>query len=522
MSRNIYLVGFMASGKTTLGKQLAQALKRKFVDMDQVLEAQFRKPIREVFASPGEEAFRHAESSLLKKLARQDRLVVATGGGVPERGENRHLMRSSGQIVHLDASLSSSMERLNEVDKATRPLWKDEQSVKKLFDQRRSLYQQCDVTVDVDRRSLDESARAIVDAFVDEQRFTVRMGETSCPVISTYFAAEVLPGLVGDRRTAVLTDRTVARLHLDRFRAAMGPSLEIVIPAGERSKSLSSAQLVFERLIEHRFDRDDLLVALGGGVITDLGAYVASTYKRGMDFALVSTTLVGCVDAAVGGKTAINLGQAKNVIGTFSVPTAVVLDVASLTTLGRNRLSEGLVEAYKTGLVASHELAELIDVESGTLMAGDVPMLAQVVARSARTKGHVVSGDFREHGLRRILNFGHTFGHAVEGWHGFKISHAQAVALGMRVATQISRVRGLITDKLVERIFSTLQRISPRQVVTPPIDEAWEIMKHDKKIRGGRLVFVLLEGVGQPVCVENVSKEEVAGALRSIEERHGG
>ena len=522
MSRNIYLVGFMASGKTTVGKLLAEALKRKFVDMDLLLEERFGKPISEVFADPGEKAFRDAESSLLTQLARRDRLVVATGGGVPERGENRQVMRSSGKIVHLDAGLSSCMARLNDVDRASRPLWSDEPSLKKLFDQRRNLYQQCDVTVDVDRRNAEETARAIVGTFVGEQRFTVRMGETPCPVIATYSAAEALDSLVGGRRTALLTDRTVARLHLDRFRAMLGPSLEIVIPPGERSKSLSSARLVFERLIEHRFDKDDLLIALGGGVVTDLGAYAASTYKRGMDFALVSTTLVGCVDAAVGGKTAINLGQAKNVIGSFSVPNAVVLDVASLRTLGRNRLSEGLVEAYKTGLVASHELAELIDSESEALTAGDLPLLAEVVAQSSRTKGHVVSSDFREHGLRRILNFGHTFGHAVEGWHRFKISHGQAVALGMRVATRISRVRGLITDKLVERIFSTLQHISPRHVVAPPIDEAWEIMKHDKKIRGGQLVFVLLEAVGQPVCVDNVSKEEVAEALRSLEERHSG
>lgn len=237
-----------------------------------------------------------------------------------------------------------------------------------------------------------------------------------------------------------------------------------------------------------------------------------------MDFALVSTTLVGCVDAAIGGKAAVNVGSVKNVVGSFSTPRAVVLDITALRTLGPRQRSEGLVEAYKTGLVASPELAELIEQHAAALMKGDLALLAQVGQLSARAKADVVSRDFRESGLRRILNFGHTFGHAVESHHHFRVSHGRAVALGMRVAAEISRARALISSDAVVSINSTLGVIAPYAVEMPPLDEAWKIMQQDKKIRRGKIVFVLLEELGRAICVEDLSKAELAAAIRRVKE----
>ncbi len=522
MSKNIYLTGFMGSGKTTVGKLLARSLKRKFIDMDHMLEKQFRMSIPRVFATKGEEEFRTRENLLLSSLSAREHLVVATGGGVPEKRDNRELMRRSGKTIYLDADLQLCMARLNLADRNSRPMWQDGEALKDLFSRRKTLYRECDLTVHVDKRSPEETSEAIISELLQEHRFSARLGDAECPVIATSQAPEALAELVRGRRVALVTDRNVARIHLNRFRRVLDDPVEIIIQPGERSKTLNSARRIYETLLTRRFDRDDILVAVGGGVVTDLGAFAAATFKRGMDLALVSTTLLGCVDAAVGGKAAVNLGPAKNVVGCFSTPTLVILDMLSLSTLNRKQVSEGLVEAYKTGLVALPDLAELIQLETKRLRARDLPLLAEVAALSAEAKADVVAEDFREAGKRRILNFGHTFGHAAESFHRFKISHGQAVALGMRVATRLSRARGFISEQTAASIESTLRLISPYRVKCPPLEESWEIMRHDKKIRGGRIVFVLLKAIARAVCVDDVSREELAAVLSRIEEESDG
>ncbi len=358
-------------------------------------------------------------------------------------------------------------------------------------------------------------------------RLTTRLGRNNCPVIVTEHGPRRLRSQLtplARRRVALLTDRNVADLHLERYRTILPECVEIVVPPGERSKSLPSARRIYQTLLENHFGRDDLLVALGGGVVTDLGAYVASTYKRGMECCLVSTTLLGCVDAAIGGKSGVNLGRAKNAVGCFCVPRAVILDIVALDSLPRRRLSEGLVEAYKTGLVFAPRLAGLIQREASSLLAGhrprgrqlDRPLLTEVVAMAARAKSAVVARDFRESGLRRILNLGHTYGHALEGCHGYRLSHGRAVAQGLQVALQLSRARGLLPERDADRLEATLRQISPYKSVWPPLDQIWEVMLNDKKIKGGKLVFVLLTGVGKAVCVEDVTRRELARILAKI------
>ncbi|MEJ2718614.1 MAG: 3-dehydroquinate synthase [Deltaproteobacteria bacterium] len=519
---NIYLTGFMGAGKSTVGQLLAKSMRRTFVDMDAVLEREFKMSIPEVFATVGEEEFRSRENALLKKLGNRTRLVVATGGGVPENGRNRAIMRQSGKTVYLDADLQSCMSRLNSGDRASRPLWREGRKLEELFRRRAELYAACDVRVHVDEKRPEEITNAIIARLFEDEKFSATLGEAECPVIVTCDAPAALSRFVRGRRVALITDRTVSRIHGSRFRDLLDDPVEIVVQPGERSKTLSTARRIFEKLHDQRFERDDMVVALGGGVVTDLAAFVASTYKRGMHIALVSTTLLGCVDAAVGGKTAVNLGSTKNVIGTFNIPAAVILDIFSLGTLHRKQISEGLVEAYKTGLVASPTLASLIERETRNLRSGDLQLLAEVASLSARSKAHVVAQDFREAGRRRILNFGHTFGHAVEAFHRFRISHGQSVALGMIAATRLSEARGLLSSDAAERIISTTREISPYDVAPPPPDEAWEQMRHDKKIKGGKMVFVLIEGIGQAVCVDDVSRQEVAAAFRRIEEKSDG
>ncbi|MCX5873996.1 MAG: 3-dehydroquinate synthase, partial [Deltaproteobacteria bacterium] len=246
-------------------------------------------------------------------------------------------------------------------------------------------------------------------------------------------------------------------------------------------------------------------------------AFVASTYKRGIPFVLVSTSLVGCVDAAIGGKAAVDLNNVKNPVGCFAAPEAVILDLRALSTLPASCVSEGLVEAYKTGLVANPELAALIETNMGALLRRDLLLLGQVVRLSASAKAEIVGKDFRESGLRRILNFGHTFGHAVESFNNYRISHGTAVAAGMIIAMALSENRGMISSEKASGIQSILRNLVRGPVRMPTADDAWMIMMNDKKNRDGRVNFVLLSGIGSSVCVDDVQPKELTRAISSIE-----
>ncbi len=522
MTGNIYLVGFMGAGKSTVGRLLAQKLNRRFVDMDEALVKRFGAPIHQVFAEKGEPAFRSAESALLRKIARKALLVVAAGGGVVMEQGNLELMKSSGTLVHLAVRLETSAARIDDAEKAIRPMWKDPQAAAELYERRKPVYDRSDFVLKSDDVAPEEIAGAIVSRLAGDEHFSVNMGGAERSVICTWNAPETLAPHGNGRRTVILTDRIVSRLHKERFLKVLPHASVIELPAGERTKTLDGARRVYRALLNGRYERGDLLVALGGGVITDMGGFVSSTYKRGMHFIPVSTTLLGCVDAAVGGKTAVNLGEAKNVVGTFTVPEAVILDFAALRTLGQKQVREGLVEAYKTGLVASVPLARLVSEHVKELLAGDQLLLARAAAMSAGAKAEVVSGDFREAGRRRILNLGHTYGHAYEGFHRFRVTHGNGVAVGMEVAVRISEQRKLVTKEFADSVAGVIRLLSPRRAPLPSAAEAWNIMMHDKKVVGGKVVFVLPEGEGQSICVDDVTPAELETAVEKVrEEFHG-
>ncbi|MGI5923040.1 MAG: bifunctional shikimate kinase/3-dehydroquinate synthase [Lentisphaeria bacterium] len=494
---NIYLTGFMGCGKSTLGKVLAAHLRRHFVDMDAMIVKAIGMSIDQFFQLHGEKAFRQREHELLRRLARHDRLVVATGGGVPCNAANRELMQASGNIIYLDMPLASIRDRLSAAEIATRPKWQtDDGELQKLFARRRRHYRRDSIAIDGELNLADKIAIIQRKLFPPKQ-CPVNLNGVTHTLTATFTPEIALQQWLAARpeaysRIVFLCDNNSADLHAERYRQRFPQALFISVRAGETSKSLRRAESIYKQLLEAKIGRDALLVALGGGVVTDLGAFVAATFKRGIDCVLVSTTLLGCVDASVGGKAAVNLGDWKNQVGLFTRPQAVFLDCGSFWTLPGTAIRDGLIEAYKTGIALDRDFMVWIEEQLPILLSGDSVLLAHTAFQSAFLKAAVVKEDFLEHGLRRVLNLGHTYGHAAETWNHCRVSHGRSVAAGLLVAMHISRQRRLISEAWAAPRRALLKQLIGQPFALPNAEQAWPIMANDKKNRDGKVLFVLM------------------------------
>lgn len=331
-------------------------------------------------------------------------------------------------------------------------------------------------------------------------------------------AASLLPA-AAYANVVLISDRTVDDLYGDRAQAALAPLgrvLRMPVAAGEDSKSLGVALPLLEQMAALRVRRQDLVVTLGGGVVSDLGGFVASIYQRGIDVIHLPTTLLGQVDAAIGGKTGVNLQAGKNLVGTFAQPRAVIADVGLLKTLPPRQFSSGLAEVIKYGLCYEQSILQTITERTAGVQACDPQVLEDMVGLSASIKARVVSQDEQDLGARNILNYGHTFGHALEAAGGYGTwLHGEAISVGMMFAAHIAHQMGILSDQGVSRHREALEAVGlpvtagfdPRQV-----ESAWSI---DKKFRDGQR-WVLLEGIGNPVLRCDVRPEHLQAALRKV------
>ncbi len=355
------------------------------------------------------------------------------------------------------------------------------------------------------------------------RELTVALDERSYPVlIGAGGIAAGWPALVElatGRQVAVITNDVVAPLYAARLERWLRPAsadyLEIVLRDGEDRKDWSSLQQVFDRLLESRFDRRCLVVALGGGVIGDLAGFAAAVYQRGVEFVQVPTTLLAQVDSSVGGKTGINHPAGKNMIGAFHQPRLVLIDVSVLRTLPPREVSAGLAEMLKHGAIRDGDYLSGLERDNARLLACEAQALELAIARSCEIKAEVVAADEREGGLRAILNFGHTFGHAIEAGLGYgKWLHGEAVGAGMVMAADLSRRLGMLEPASVERLRAAIA--AARLPVAGPAWDAGryvELMAVDKKAEQGTPKFVLLEALGRAV-VRRVPEAELRATLR--------
>lgn len=514
--RNIVLIGFMGTGKSAVGQVLARRLGWTFVDTDRRVEARERATVAQVFARRGEPYFRNVEARVIADVARRWDAVIATGGGAVLRPENMQRLREHGWIVSLTAPVDVLLKRLED---GHRPLLRPAPhggglggdvrgSVVRLLDERRPLYRDADLMIDVSVASPERIADAVIAFLSRRERRTipVRLAGRTYPVhvgegISALLGADLLE-LGAGRRVALLTHRSVLRVAGKRLhtvlRAAGFDVTVLEVPSGEQAKSLAVAGALFTRLARARFDRSGTLVALGGGVIGDLGGFVASMYMRGIRLVHAPTTLLAMVDSSIGGKTGVNHARVKNLIGAFYQPAEVVADVRMLATLSDRELLSGLAEAVKTAVIGDRDLFELLEQQLPAVLRRDRDVLVEVITRCAGFKARIVEADETERAERQILNYGHTIGHAVEAAAGFRrLTHGEAVAIGMALEARLAQRLGLADAATVERQNALLARAGLPVKLGPVNRRAVaRAIALDKKVADGVLRWPLLVGIG--------------------------
>lgn len=322
---------------------------------------------------------------------------------------------------------------------------------------------------------------------------------------------EKVDQLSDGRRMVILTDENVFRYHGANFPLA---SEVIVVPAGEQSKNLDHVARLYERLIDAELDRTSLIVGIGGGVVTDLAGFVASTFLRGISFGFVATTVLAQVDAAIGGKNGVNIKGYKNLVGVIRQPEFVINDTAVLRTLSKDQLINGMSEVIKSGLIADAPLFDLLEDHSSEMISIERSHIGEAISRAAQVKVDIVNRDEFESGERRLLNLGHTFGHAVEKI--AKIPHGYAVAIGMVVAANISVAKGMLSKSDGDRIERVISSFGLPVKIDINIDDAMDAMKKDKKRESESINFVLLDDIGSAkvVPIEFGELREVIDDLR--------
>ena len=350
-----------------------------------------------------------------------------------------------------------------------------------------------------------------------ENGYDILIGENLEEEIASYFAEAGFSS-----RVLILSDSNVGKVHGEKFaemlrRVGKQPSV-LLVPAGEGSKSLSEAERAYTKAIEVGLDRKSVIVALGGGVVGDLAGFIAATYMRGVPFVQIPTSLLAQVDSSVGGKVAVNHRLGKILIGAFYQPKRVFIDLHCLTTLPRREISTGLGEIVKYGVIFDEEFFEYLEEHAEAILALQPETVEHLVVRSCEIKAEVVTKDERELGLRAILNFGHTLGHAIEKETRYvRYNHGEAVAVGMMGAAYLSREMGLIENSEVARLRALLEKFSlPTQAEGCTEDGMMAAIFHDKKAVDGKVKWILMEAVGRVRAVTDVPEPTVRKCMRMI------
>jgi len=533
MSRaNITLTGFMGTGKTAVGRQLAARTGRDFIDTDDLIVQRSGLAISEIFEAQGEAAFRQMEAEIALELMDVENSVIATGGKMALDPVNAIFLMKQGPLFCLTAEPDLIVQRLAEAE--SRPLLNvrdPESRIRELLSQRASGYAQFP-QIDTSGKNLNQVAEEI-DHLASEQlaagswrpkltsQLTVSHPSGQYPLYVGWDllkdVTELIP-LPGSY--LIITDSQVNPLYGHFIGSEMAAAI-IELPGGEEHKNLDSVRYLYQRMLESELDRSSTIVALGGGVVGDTAGFAAATYMRGIELLQCPTTLLAMVDASLGGKTGVDLPQGKNLVGAFKQPIGVVTDLDVLQTLPAEQFRSGMAEVVKHGLIANPRLLKWI--EDGWWqfdVSGNNYRFQALIVEAISVKRDIIQKDPFEINVRAHLNLGHTFAHAIESVSNFEIGHGYAVSMGLVAAANLSSSLGFCGKGIPELIEKIISQIGLPTRIPSGLSSTsiYNAMKVDKKKKGGKLHFVLLRQVGDPFIASDIPESTVISTLDSLKD----
>ena len=542
--QRIFLTGLSGSGKSSVGRRVSELLRWDFIDTDTLLSERCGMPVGQILIEFGEQKFRQMESEALILSADYERVVIASGGGAVISEANRAFMREHGLTFYLETAAEIAWQRVQEQihqsgKSAERPLvvgTDAQQRLQTLFLARKRWYEVALVCINTNEDSLDIISKRVV-AFAltngylnassqSQKTVTLQLGKVTSRAIVEWGGLCHLPQYLKSwgflQRVFIVTDSDIGRLYSEPIlslllEADFVPQI-FTISAGEASKSIWSWQQILNWLVEQKAEQREPIIALGGGVIGDLAGFVAATYHRGVPLIQIPTSLLAQVDSAIGGKTGINHPLGKNLIGAFYQPELIIVDPAFLLTLPERVYLEGWAEIVKYGMILDADLFEMLEDHSSSLHARDATLLTKIITRCIQLKMDVVQRDERDGGLRNILNYGHTFGHALEVLTDYgSWLHGEAVAVGMEVAAQIAVARGLLTTEYALRQRELLLALH-LPLRCPGIDtiSVLEKMQRDKKVRAGQMRWILPTQIGRAEIYDDVPLALIEEAVTMV------
>jgi len=544
-ARSSVLVGMMGAGKSSVGKRLSQRLGLPFFDADTEIERAAGMSIPEIFEKRGEAEFRQGEQRVIARLISDGPMILATGGGAYMNDLTRQLISQQGVSIWIKADFDVLMRRVRK--RSNRPLLQNpdpEGTLKRLMDVRYPVYALTDLHIQSRDVAHDVIVDEIIAAISRHLGIGVPIGATKplsqaqvrvdLPgraydiVIGSNLldeAGERIAALAPGAACAIVTDETVAGIHLpvleDSLKAASIRTEAIRVPSGERSKSMAELDRVVDGILSAKMERGDVVVALGGGVVGDLAGFAAAITRRGMRFVQIPTTLLAQVDSSVGGKTGVNSSHGKNLIGAFHQPSLVLADVDVLDTLSKREFAAGYAEVVKYGLISDAPFFNWLEAHHTGVFAGG-PDRVHAIEVSCKAKAAIVMRDEREEGDRALLNLGHTFAHAFErivAYDGARLVHGEAVAIGLCCAFRFSTKLGLCNGQDAVRVEAHLKQVGlPTHIRDIPGWEAdsaaiLDAMAQDKKVKRGKLTFILSRGIGESFIAPDIAADDVRDYL---------
>ena len=543
MNELVYLIGFSGTGKSSVARLIAQALRWSFIDMDEEIESSCGKSISGIFQTKGEKWFRDEESKLLNNISVKNKHIISTGGGVPVKDQNMNLMLKTGYVICLDAYVYQIVARLsilagkdNKLSDRPKITNLSVEDISNFKSERANIYSMANFTINTNHLTVEQVTNELLKSInkflnklnviewqkIDDFCTSVENINNIYPVYVGSDLYEKLPQMLKPfliKHKVFLLADDGSKLYMRKIQKVFElnkiKTTTLVLNSGEQSKSLENTSSIYEWLSSEHADRDDILLGIGGGMVGDISGYVAATYMRGIKFVLIPTTLLSMSDSSIGGKTAIDVNNIKNLVGSFHAPSLVVSDLLALNTLPQRQINSGWAELIKHGFIKDRELLDqMMDIKDFNYLNEE---LISIIKKSIKIKADIVSVDENEkYGQRILLNYGHTVGHAIEASTNLnKYTHGEAVSLGMVFAAKLSNKLGLLSDDDYNFHIQILNKFNlPTDFKDINWENCFDLIKNDKKVKDGKINWVLLKSLGNSFTKNDISEDILMEIVR--------